>query len=78
MKEADGWDSMISEELSFKWVKNLWTLKLKGITFVGAKMPEDALDEKMRMLVFVDVAKMLIVAEIWVGFKLKCDGWSCA
>ena len=41
-------------------------------------MPEDAVDEKMRMLVLVDAAKMLIVVGVWVGFKLKSGGWSCS
>ena len=41
-------------------------------------MPEEAIDEKMRMLVLVDAAKMLIVVGVWVGFKLKGGGWSCS
>ena len=79
MKETDGWDCFLSSELRSVWVKNLWTLeKLKGMKFVRAKMPADAVSSKMRMLVLVDAAKMLIVIGIWVGFRLKSGGWSCA
>ena len=46
--------------------------------FVRAKMPDDALDERMRMIVLVDAAKMLIVLGVWVGFRLKTGGWSCS
>ena len=41
-------------------------------------MPKDAVDDKMRMLVLVDAAKMLIVVGVWVGFLLKSGGWSCS
>ena len=79
MKETNGWDVPISADLRSKWVKNLWILeKIKGMQYVRAKMPEDAVDEKMRMLVLVDAAKMLIVVGVWVGFKLKSGGWSCS
>ena len=79
MKETDGWDTKVTDELRSIWVKNLWKLeKLKGLKFVRAKMPEDAVGEKMRMLVLVDAAKMLIVSGVWVGFKLKNGDWSCA
>ena len=79
MKETDGWDVPITPELRSAWVKNLWTLeRMKGLKYMRAKMPEDAIDEKMRMLVLVDAAKMLIVAGVWVGFKLKSGGWSCS
>ena len=79
MKETDGWDCFISSELRSKWVSNIWTLeKLKGMKFVRAKMPEDAVNEKMRMIVKVDAAKMLIIVAIWVGFPMKSGKWSCS
>ena len=42
---------------------------------VRAKMPKEAVDEKMKMLVLVDAAKMLIVSGVWVGFRLKNGDW---
>ena len=79
MKETDGWDCYISSELRSKWVSNLWTIeKLKGMKFGRAKMPENAVNEKMRMIVKVDAAKMLIIVGIWVGFLMKCGKWSCS
>ena len=79
MKETDGWDTTVTSELRSIWVKNLWRLeKLKGMKFVRAKMPVEAVSEKMRLLVLVDAAKMLIVSGVWVGFKLKSGDWSCS
>ena len=80
VKESNGlWDKECSAELRSSWVKNLWMLeRLKGMKYQRAKMPEDAVDGKMRMLVLVDAAKMLIVTGVWVGFKLKSGGWSCS
>ena len=47
-----------------------WMLeRLKGVKFQRAKMLENAVDEKMRMLVIVDAGKMLIVTGVWVGFR---------
>ena len=80
VKESSGlWDKECSAELRSSWVKNLWMLeRLKGMKYQRAKMPEDAVDGKMRMLILVDAAKMLIVTGVWVGFKLKSGGWSCS
>ena len=80
VKESNGlWDKECSAELRSSWVKNLWMLeRLKGMKYQRAKIAEDAVDGKMRMVLLVYAAKMQIVTGVWVGFKLKSGGWSCS
>ena len=77
VKETESWDDAVTNEHRTKWVKNFLDLeKLKGLQFTRPRMPEDAIDSKMRLMVFVDAAKDMAVVWAGVGFKRQCGLWS--
>ena len=79
MKGTPSWDSVVAPEHRTIWVKNFLDLeKARGYKFSRPRMPVDAIDTKMRLLVLVDAAKELIVIWAGVGFKRKNGTWSCA
>ena len=79
MADTPTWDEAISSEHRSTWVKNFMTLEaLKGIKFTRPRMPSDAVDTRMRLMVIVDASKDIISAWAGVGFKRKNGKWSSA
>ena len=73
-----GWTDPMPDVMRNKWLENFWTLEgLRGIKFSRARMPVDAVDEKLRMITLVDAADDMIMVGIWVGFLRKNGSWSC-
>ena len=73
------WDETVPDELRSVWVKNFLDIeKAKGIKFSRPRMPIDAVDTKMRLIVMVDAATELIVVWSGVGFKRRGGDWSCS
>ena len=78
-EDTPTWDEAVSTEHRATWVKNFLDLeRCKGNKFTRPRMPEDALDTKMRLIVLVDAAKELLVVWSCVGFKRRNGQWSCA
>ena len=73
------WTQPMPEELRSKWVKQFqnWE-KLRGIQFTRAVMPEDAVDEKLRVIAKSDFALAMHVMGLWGGFRRKNGKWSCS
>jgi hypothetical protein len=73
------WDEAITNEHRTTWVKNFMDMEaMKGIKFTRPRMPQDAVNTKMRLLVLVDASKEIICIWAGVGFKRKNGKWSCA
>ena len=73
------WDTAITNEHRSTWVKNFLDLeKVKGMKFTRPRMPIDAIDTKMRLWVFVDAAKQVLVIWVGVGFKRRNGTWLMA
>ena len=73
------WDEAVTNEHRSKWVKNFMDMEaMKGIKFTRPRMPQDAVDTKMRLQVLVDASKEIISIWAGVGFKRKNGKWSCA
>ena len=73
------WDHAVTPEQRFVWVQNFLDVeKCKGIKFHRPRMPEDAINSKMRLWVLVDAAKELMSVWSAVGFKRRDGTWSCA
>ena len=79
MADTPTWDEAVSTEHRSTWVKNFMTLEaLKGIKFTRPRMPTDAIDTRMRLMVIVDASKDIISVWAGVGFKRKNGKWSSA
>ena len=79
MKSTPNWDDAVTDEHRKSWVKNFLDIeKAKGLKYTRPRMPIDAIDTKMRLMVFVDAAKELLVIWAGVGFKRKTGEWSSA
>eukprot|EP00092_Neocalanus_flemingeri_P018101 GFUD01019591.1.p1 GENE.GFUD01019591.1~~GFUD01019591.1.p1 ORF type:complete len:2548 (-),score=673.50 GFUD01019591.1:927-8570(-) len=79
MKDTALWDEAVTNEHRTTWVKNFLDLeRCKGIKYTRPRMPEDAVDSKMRLMVIVDAAQELMVVWAGVGFKRKNGKWSSA
>ena len=52
--------------------------KVRGMKFTRPRMPVDAIDCRMRLWIFVDPAKELLVVWAGVGFKRRDGTWSIA
>ena len=73
------WDHGVVDGQRSKWVKNFLDLEnCKGLRFTRPRMPEDAIDTKMKLWVLVDAAKDLLCIWAGVGFKRKNGKWSVA
>ena len=73
-----GWTDPMPDVMRDKWLDNFWKLEgLRGIKFSRARMPLDAVDDKLRMITLVDAADDMIMVGIWVGFLRKDGTWSC-
>ena len=79
MKSTPNWDDAVTDEHRKSWVKNFLDIeKAKGLKYTRPRMPIHAIDTKMRLMVFVDAAKELLVIWAGVGFKRKTGEWSSA
>ena len=77
-KATTGWTDPMPEILRNKWVENLWKIEgLRGIKFCRARMPLDAVEDKLRMITLVDAAEDLMMIGVWVGFLRKNGLYSC-
>ena len=78
VKMTTGWDDPMTPDLRDKWLGHFWTFeKLKGLKFNRARMPIDALSEKMRILTLVDASMEILMVGVWVGFRRPGGVWSC-
>ena len=78
-KTTPSWDEAVSNEHRTTWVKNFLDLeKAKGMKYSRPRMPVDAVDTNMRLLVLVDAASELLVIWSGVGFRRRCGEWSIA
>ena len=58
MKATPTWDEAVTEEHRSSWVKNFLDIeKAKGLKFTRPRMPLDAVDKKMRLMVLVDATQ---------------------
>ena len=79
VKETDGWDDGVSDDLRSKWVKHFWRLEtMKGIKFERAKRPIDVTSTKMDTIIAVDAAEHLKIVGVWVRFRLTNGQFSCS
>ena len=79
MKATSTWDEAVTDEHRTTWVKNFWDLeRCKGLKYTRPRMPTDAVNTKMRLMVLVDAAKELLVIWAGVGFERKNGSWSSA
>ena len=77
-KATVGWNDSMPQDLRNKWLKEfMFVEKLRSFKFKRAKMPEDALDCKMRILCGGDAAEDVLVLGAWGGFRKRDGGWSC-
>ena len=78
VRETKGWDDAVSPELRAKWVKNFLRMeKLKGIKFNRARMPPNAVSEKMDLITAVDAASCAKIVGSWGRFRLDNGKFSC-
>ena len=78
VKKTLGWNDPMPPELRSKWLENLWLLEqLRGVQFTRARMPLDAVSEKMRLITLVDAAMGMLMIAVWVGFLRSGGAWSC-
>ena len=77
MKLTEGWADPMPDLMRNKWVDNMWKIEgLRGIKFSRARMPVDAVEEKLRTITLVDAAEELIMIGLWVGFLRRNGTWS--
>ena len=78
VKATIQWDDCIGEELRNKWVKNFLKIeKLKGIKFQRAKLPHNAVNHEMEVIIGADTSESLMVVGAWGRFLLDDDSYSC-
>ena len=54
------WTDSVPEELRSKWVHNFWKLEsLRGLKFQRARMPQNAVNTRMNLIVACDMAKWI-------------------
>ena len=75
IKETEQWDEAVSDQLRSKWVKNFHMLeKLRGLKFDRARVPSNAKNLDMNLLIGGDVAKDYVkMCGVWCRFELT-DG----
>ena len=77
-KATIGWNDSMSQDLRDKWLKEfVFIEKLRGLKYKRAKMPEDAIDSRMRILCGGDAAEEMLILGAWGGFKRLDGSWSC-
>ena len=78
VKETEGWDDPVPEEIRSKWVHNFLRLEnLRGIKFQRARMPENAASTEMNLIVAVDASQEVKIVGAWARFRLKSGDFSC-
>ena len=78
VKQTEGWDDPVPEEIRSKWIKNFLMLeKLRGLKFQRARMPEGAVSTRMNLIVGVDAAEIIKMVGAWGRFRLKDGSFSC-
>ena len=79
VKDTPSWDEAVTNEHRTSWVKNFWELeRCRGLKFARPRMPVNAINSKMRLIVCVDAAPELVVIWAGVGFELSTGEWSSA
>ena len=77
-KATIGWNDSMSQDLRDKWLKEfVFIEKLRGLKYKRAKMTEDAIDSRMRILCGGDAAEEMLILGAWGGFKRIDGSWSC-
>ena len=72
--ETDDWDDFVSDQTRNLWVKNFWMLhNLRGMKFVRARIPTDAVNTTMDLVAAVDASNELKIAGVWARF-LRTNG----
>ena len=72
------WTDSVPEELRSKWVSNFWRLEtLRGLKFQRARMPHNAVDTKMDLIIAADMAKEIKMVGAWGRFRLDTGDFSC-
>ena len=79
MKETESWDEAVSDQLRSKWIGNFLMLeKLRGLKFCRAKMPANAKNSKMNLIIAGDSAKEFVkICGVWARFELDDGSFSC-
>ena len=78
VRNTEGWDDAMPMELRSKWLQNFWAMEqLRGLKFSKARMPTDAVSDKLRIITLVDASMEVLVIGCWVGFKRPAGKWSC-
>ena len=71
------WDDPVPIPVRNKWVKNFLLIEqLRGLRYNRARIPETALDSKMRLITLVDAAEQIVNVVTYCGFRLRDGGWS--
>ena len=75
-KATIGWNDSMSQDLRDKWLKEfVFIEKLRGLKYKRAKMTEDAIDSRMRILCGGDAAEEMLILGAWGGFKQLDGSW---
>ena len=78
VKQTNNWDDTVPDELRSKWVANFLKVEtLKGIKFQRARMPENAVSEKMDLIVAADASEDVKIVAAWGRFRLDNGKFSC-
>ena len=78
VQNTKGWTDPMPDFLRSKWLKNFWLFEsLRGLQFSRARMPLDAVSDKMRLITVVDAAMDMLMIGVWCGFLRSDDSWSC-
>ena len=79
IRETSSWDEAVSEQMRSKWIGNFLMLeKLRGIKFQRARMPENAVSDRMNLIICGDTAKDFVkICGVWARFPLDDGSFSC-
>ena len=78
VKSTISWDDCIGVDLRNKWLKNFLRIeKMKGLKFQRAKLPHNALNCNMEVIVAADTSEALMVVGAWGRFLLHDGNYSC-
>ena len=70
--ETEGWDDPITLDTRKLWLKNFWQLhSLRGVMFMRARIPEDAVSTDLTLICAVDAANNIKAAGVWGRFARK-------
>ena len=72
------WDDCVGVELRARWVKNFLRIeKMKGMKFQRAKLPLNAANYDMEVIVAADTSEPIMAVGAWGRFLLDDDSYSC-